>query len=239
MLKSFNLNEQETDLLIRVLKEWYCLNNDKDLFTPQVNKLLIKINTTNFKLPAYLYRAYSFEKEEDYKKFIDGAFKRIEHPNKDYESWTSSLVVAKKYMPGGEGQLNKNATIGLLLKIPKFDYEDRIKFSIENLFKVYQDRKVLFSEMFSYMSKDVLQKIKIGNLSKQDILEFQHSIPGLVRAISEFEYMIGPLDYPQPETVEVCGTEDYPFRVLTFDEIKGVTYRHRRAEERKRVKRKK
>ena len=43
MLKSFSLNQNETDLLIRVLKEWYCLNNDSNLFTPQVNKLLLKI----------------------------------------------------------------------------------------------------------------------------------------------------------------------------------------------------
>ena len=228
MLKSFNLNQNETDLLIKILKEWYCLNNDTDLFTPQVNKLLLKINSMNFKLPQYLYRAYSFEKEEDYKKFIDSSFKRIAHPTKDYESWTSSLAVARRYMPGGEGQLNKNAKIGIILKIPRFDFEDRIKFSIENLFKQYSDRKVLFTEMFSYMSKDLMQKIKTGYLSKQDILEFQHSIPGLVRAISEFEYMIGPLDYPQPEMVEKCGIQDTPYRYLTMDEIRGMTIRHKR-----------
>ena len=228
MLKSFNLNQNETDLLIKVLKEWYCLNNDINLFTPQVNKLLLKINSMNFKLPTYLYRAYSFEKEEDYKKFIDGSFKRIAHPTKDYESWTSSLAVARRYMPGGEGQLNKNAKIGIILKIPRFDFEDRIKFSIENLFKQYSDRKILFTELFSYMSKDILQKIKIGNLSKQDILEFQHSIPGLVRAISEFEYMIGPLDYPKPECIELIGIENVPFRYISENEIKGLNIRHKR-----------
>ena len=228
MLKSFNLNQNETDLLIKILKDWYCLNNDSNLFTPPVNKLLLKINSMNFKLPQYLYRAYSFEKEEDYKKFIDSSFKRIAHPTKDYESWTSSLAVARRYMPGGEGQLNKNAKIGIILKIPRFDFEDRIKFSIENLFKNYSDRKILFSELFGYMSKDILQKIKVGNLSKQDILEFQHSIPGLVRAISEFEYMIGPLDYPKPECIELIGIENVPFRYISENEIKGLNIRHKR-----------
>lgn len=182
----------------------------------------------NFKLPTYLYRAYSFEKEEDYKKFIDSSFKRIAHPTKDYESWTSSLAVARRYLPGGEGQLNKNAKIGIILKIPRFDFEDRIKFSIENLFKQYSDRKILFTEMFSYMSKDLMQKIKTGYLSKQDILEFQHSIPGLVRAISEFEYMIGPLDYPKPECIELIGIENIPFRYISENEIKGLNIRHKR-----------
>lgn len=233
MLKSFNLNQNETDLLIRVLKEWYCLNNDSNLFTPQVNKLLLKINSMNFKLPSYLYRAYSFETKKDYDNFINNAKKRIAHPSKDYESWTSSLTVAKRYMPGGEGQLNKNAKIGIILKIPRFDFEDRIKFSIENLFKQYSDRKILFTELFSYMSKDLLQKIKNGNLSKQDILEFQHSIPGLVRAISEFEYMIGPLDYPQPEMVQIIGIDDTPFRYITPDEIKGANIRAKRRKTKK------
>lgn len=228
MLKSFNLNQNETDLLIKILKDWYCLNKDTDLFTPQVNKLLLKINSMNFKLPSYLYRAYSFETKKDYDNFINNAEKRIAHPSKDYESWTSSLTVAKRYMPGGEGQLNKNAKIGIILKIPRFDFEDRIKFSIENLFKNYSDRKILFSELFSYMSKDILQKIKIGNLSKQDILEFQHSIPGLVRAISEFEYMIGPLDYPKPECIELIGIENIPFRYISENEIKGLNIRHKR-----------
>ena len=77
MLKSFNLNQNETDLLIKILKDWYCLNKDTDLFTPQVNKLLLKINSMNFKLPNYLYRAYSFEKEEDYKKFKDAALSAV------------------------------------------------------------------------------------------------------------------------------------------------------------------
>lgn len=228
MLKSFNLNQNETDLLIKILKDWYCLNNDSNLFTPPVNKLLLKINSMNFKIPSYLYRAYSFERKEDYNNFINNAEKRIAHPSKDYESWTSSLTVAKRYMPGGEGQLNKNAKIGIILKIPRFDFEDRIKFSIENLFKNYSDRKILFSELFSYMSKDILQKIKIGNLSKQDILEFQHSIPGLVRAISEFEYMIGPLDYPKPECIELIGIENVPFRYISENEIKGLNIRHKR-----------
>ena len=228
MLKSFNLNQNETDLLIKILKDWYCLNNDSNLFTPPVNKLLLKINSMNFKLPQYLYRAYSFETKKDYNNFIDNAEKRIAHPSKDYESWTSSLTVAKRYMPGGEGQLNKNAKIGIILKIPRFDFEDRIKFSIENLFKNYSDRKILFSELFGYMSKDILQKIKVGNLSKQDILEFQHSIPGLVRAISEFEYMIGPLDYPKPECIELIGIENVPFRYISENEIKGLNIRHKR-----------
>ena len=228
MLKSFNLDERETNLLIKILKDWYCLNDDSELFTPQVNNLIMKINKMYYKLPAYLYRAYSFEHQKDYDKFIAGAEKRIAHPTKDYESWTSSLAVAEKYMPGGEAQLNKKAKIGIILKIPRFDFEDRIKFSIENLFKQYSDRKILFAEMFSYMSKDILEKIKYGNLTKQDILTFQHSIPGLVRAISEFEYMIGPLDYPQPQCVKLIGVQDIPFRYLSNIDIIGMNKRHQR-----------
>ena len=233
MLKSFNLDQRETDLLIKVLKEWYCLNNDEDLFTPQVNKLLFKINTMNFKLPQYLYRAYSFEHLKDYNNFIKGAEKRIAHPTKSYESWTASYAVAEKYLPGGEAQLNKKAKFGIILKIPKFDFEDRIKFSIENLFKQYSDRKILFNEMFRYMSRDLMEKIKYGNLSKQDILDFQYTIPGLVRAVSEFEYLLGPLDYPQPECVKLVGINDIPFRYITEDEIQGMNKRRQRSLERK------
>ena len=228
MLKYFNLTEDETVLLIKVLKEWYCLNNDSELFSPRVNKLLLKINSMNFKLPQYLYRSYSFEREEDIKKFIDGAFKRIAHPSKDYESWTSSEKIARKYMPGGESQLNKNAKYGIMLRIPRFDYQDRIKFSIENLFKEYNDRKILFNELFKYLSKDLMRSLKDGNLSTKDIQEFQHIIPGMVRAISEYEYMIGPLDYPSPITVATVGIPEEPFRYITMDEIKGYNVRRRR-----------
>ena len=203
MLKTFNLNENETALLVKVLKEWYCLNKDENLFTPQVNKLLLKINSMYFKLPNYLYRAYSFKTEKDLNNFLKQAETKISHPYKDYESWTSSINVAKKYAPGGENQLNSEYKYGVILKIPRFDFEDRIKFSIENLFKEYKDRKILFGELFSYMSKDILKKIKDGNLSKQDIQAFQYSIPGLVRAISEFEYMIGPIDYPEAIIFEI------------------------------------
>lgn len=203
MLKSFNLNQNETDLLIKILKEWYCLNNDTNLFTPQVNKLLLKINFMNFKLPQYLYRAYSFKTEKELNSFLKQAETRLCHPKKDYESWTSSINVAKKYAPGGENQFNSEYKYGVILKIKRFHFEDRIKFSIENLFRDYKDRKILFGELFSYMSKDILKKIKDGNLSKQDIQAFQHSIPGLVRAISEFEYMIGPMDYPEVIIFEI------------------------------------
>ena len=228
MLKYFNLTEDETVLLIKVLKEWYCLNNDSELFSPRVNKLLLKINSMNFKLPQYLYRSYSFEREEDIKKFIDGAFKRIAHPSKDYESWTSSEKVAKRYMPGGEAQLNKNAKYGVILRIPRFDFQDRIKFSIENLFKEYNDRKILFNELFKYLSSGLMKNLRDGNLSTKDIVEFQHIIPGMVRAISEFEYMIGPLDYPNPITVATVGIEEEPFRYITADEIKGLNVRRKR-----------
>ena len=202
MLKSFNLNQNETTLLVKVLKEWYCLNKDENLFTPQVNKLLLKINSMYFKLPNYLYRAYSFKTEKDLNNFLKQAETKISHPYKDYESWTSSLPVAKKYAPGGENQLTSDNKYGVILKIKRFHFEDRIKFSIENLFRNYSDRKLLFSELFAYLSKDIMKKLKDSNLSKQDILVFQHTIPGLVRAISEFEYMLSELDYPEFEIVE-------------------------------------
>jgi hypothetical protein len=203
MLKTFNLNENETALLIKVLKEWYCLNNDSELFTPRVNKLLLKINSMHFKLPSNLYRSYSFKTEKDLNNFLKQAETKISHPSKDYESWTSSLTVAKKYAPGGENQLTSDNKYGVILKIKRFHFEDRIKFSIENLFRTYSDRKILFSEMFGYLSKDIMRKLKDSNLTKQDILAFQHTIPGLVRAISEFEYMLSELDYPEFEIIEI------------------------------------
>ena len=232
--KNYNLTNDDLNLLLKVLKQWYCLNDDSGLFTPQVEKLLLKINTTNYSLPQYLYRAYSFETKKDYDNFVKGSHVKIKHPTKDYESWTSSLAVAKNYMPGADAQLNKKAQYGLLIRIPRFDFQDRIKFSMENLFKTPQDRNIFFNEMFQYLSKELMLKIKMDALTKQDILSFEHYIPGLVRAVTEKEYMLGPLDYPQPQTVMVCGPKDVymdqePYASMTPDDIKGMTIRHRRA----------
>ena len=196
MLKYFNLNEDETVLLIKVLKDWYCLNDDSELFTPRINKLLLKINTHNFKLPSTLFRAYSFNSKEALNSFLRAAKTKLKHPSKDYESWTSSPRVAESYFPGGEYQLNKDSKHGVILKINRNTFQDRIRFSIENLFSEAKDKKIFFTEVFRYLSKDLLLNIKNGNLTKKDIREFQHIIPGLVRAISEYEYLLEPIDYP-------------------------------------------
>ena len=113
------------------------------------------------------------------------------------------------------------------------DYDNGINFitynnSIENLFKEYSDRKILFNALFQYLSKDLMRSLKDGNLSTKDIQEFQHIIPGMVRAISEYEYMIGPLDYPSPITVATVGIPEEPFRYITMDEVKGYNVRRRR-----------
>ena len=231
--KNYSLTPDDLNLLLKVLKQWYCLNDDSGLFTPQINKLLMKINLMNYSLPQYLYRAYSFETEKQYQDFIDKSHVQIKHPTKDYESWTSSVSVAKQYLPGGDAQLNKNNEYGIIIKIPRSDFIDRIKFSMENLFKVPQDRNIFFNEMFQYLSKELMLKIKMDCLIKSDILEFQHTIPGLVRAVTEKEYMLGPLDYPQPQTVTVVGPKDIymnpePYATLTKEDIKGMTIRARR-----------
>ena len=231
--KNYSLTPDDLNLLLKVLKQWYCLNDDSSLFTPQVNKLLLKINLMNYSLPQYLYRAYSFETKKQYQDFIDKSHTKIKHPTKDYESWSSSLSIAKQYLPGGDAQINKNNEYGIIIKIPRSDFQDRIKFSMENLFKVPQDRTIFFNEMFQYLSKELMLKIKSDVLTKKDILEFQHTIPGLVRAITEKEYMLSELDYPQPQTVIVVGPKDVymnqePYAALTKDDIKGMTIRARR-----------
>ena len=194
--QKYNLNGKEIDQLLYVLKQWYCLNDDTDLFTPQTNKLLLKINTHNFKLPSALFRAYSFTSKEALNSFLKAAETKLKHPSKDYESWTSSPRVAEAYFPGGEFQLNKDSKYGVILKINRNTFQDHIKFSIENLFSGSQDKKIFFGEVFKYLSKDLLLNIKNGDLTKKDIQDFQHVIPGLVRAISEFEYLLEPIDYP-------------------------------------------
>lgn len=219
----FNLNLNEIDQLINIIKQWYCLNNDKDLFTNNTKKLIMKINLHNFRLPQYLYRAYSFKTQKELDDFLKGSNTKLSHPFKDYESWSSSLKVAESYYPGGQYQLNKDNKYGVILKIKQSVFHDKIKFSLENLFgskdpttvgnTIGTDKKIFFNAIFQYLSNNLLDTIKAKGpegISKQDIQDFQYVIPGLVRAVSEYEYLTEPLDYPQPIVVKITDKKLIP-----------------------------
>lgn len=222
----YKLDLKEIDQLINIIKQWYCLNNDADLFTQRTKKLLNKINFHNFRVPQYLYRAYSFNTQKDLDQFLKGAQTKLKHPVKDYESWTSSIKVAESYYPGGEYQLNKDAKYGVILKIKSSVFQDRIKFSLENLFgsnidnekeikgnSATTDKKIFFNAVFQYLSGKILDTIKSKGpeaLSKQEIQDFQYIIPGLVRSVSEYEYLLEPLDYPQPLIVKITDKKLIP-----------------------------
>lgn len=219
----YNFNLNEIDQLLNIIKQWYCLNDDTNLFTDKTKKLIIKINLHNFRLPQYLYRAYSFKTQSDLDSFLKGSNTKLSHPTKDYESWTSSMKVAESYYPGGQYQLNKENKYGVILKIKQSVFQDKIKFSLENLFGSQNpgfsgntsnlDKKIFFNAVFQYLSNKLLDTIKNKGpegLTKQEIQDFQYSIPGLVRAVSEYEYLTEPLDYPQPLVVKITDKKLIP-----------------------------
>lgn len=197
-----NLDTKDLDLLLKLLKQWYCLNDDTNLFSKSMHNLMLKIRAHNVKVPTTLYRAYSFETKEQLENFKKTITIKIEHPRKDYESWTSSLNIAERYMPGSDYVINKNAKYGILLAINKKDFEHNIKFTIEDLFSSVKDRNNFFKTCFKYLSSIMLSKMKENNFGKKDIEEFQYNIPGIVRAITEKEYLLDKLDYPTPIIVK-------------------------------------
>jgi hypothetical protein len=193
-----NLNEKEFNLLLKLIKQWYCQNDDTSLFSKGMDNLLVKIRANQVKIPNYLYRAYSFQTKEDLNNFKKTMTIKIEHPNKDYESWTSKQSIAERYMPQSEYNLNRNSKYGILIRISSGDFIDNIKFTIEDLFSEKNDKNLFFKFCFSYLSSKMLEKIKEKNFNQKDIEEFQYIIPGLVRAVTESEYLLDKLIHPKP-----------------------------------------
>lgn len=200
-----NLNEKEFDLLLKLITQWYCKNDDTNLFSKVMHDLMLKIRAHNVKIPETLYRAYSFETKEDLIKFRKGISTKISHPTKDYESWTTSRSIAERYLPGSEYVLNKNTKFGILLALNKSDFEYNIKFTIEDLFSDKNDRNKFFKTCFSYLSTKMLSKIKDNNFNRKDIEEFQYTIPGIVRAVTEKEYLIEEIKNPFPTIIKEVG----------------------------------
>ena len=87
-----------------------------------------------FNSPSYLYRGISFEND----KLKDEALKKmkelgvLKHPTKDYDSWTSSLDIAKEYAFGDKASHKGKAN--LILKVPYQSIEDSLLFTSEYLF---------------------------------------------------------------------------------------------------------
>lgn len=211
------LDQKELEALLYFIKQWYCKNDDTGLFDKTKRGRLITSILGNFdykehKLPEYLYRSYSFETKKelnDFRSKIIPGKTLLSHPHKDYESWTSDRKIAEKYLPGGESMIDeaKQREHGIMLKISKDDYIDSIFFSMDFVFNNQIEKKKFLPFIFKYLSKDILNNIKENKSVQNQIKDMQYLIPGIVRAITESEYILSELVDSSPEVVKQITTK--------------------------------
>lgn len=186
------ISSQNLILLHQIISRWYSENKEPNPKTLAFIKS-IDYNHT-WEEPKTLYRGFSFDNPQTKNQIIKDIKNRtLKHPTKKIESWTSSLAIAKTYATGPD-------TNTLLISIPFSDVKDHILFSIEYLFTGKNDTrgikqkqqffKMQVNNQMSLLLKDIKNKnYKPGQFS--DTLKgLEIFIPGLVRALTEFEYII-------------------------------------------------
>ena len=202
-----------TDLsyLERILKEWYCDNSDA-LFTDKRKPLMNYLRglgkdpntyTDLFTAPDYLYRAITFEtkqqKESMLKKMKETGV--LKHPTKNYDSWTSSEEVAMDYYNGPKASYPNG--FGVILKVPHSAINEKILFTAEVLFTGKNDKtgRVLkqkfFRKILNNKLNNLVTDLKESRYQKNQwdntIKDMEKLIPGLSRALTEFEYILEPI----------------------------------------------
>lgn len=215
------LKENEFNAFLHFIKQWYCKNDDTGLFDKTNRGKLIKSiindfvpnNVNNSKdTPEYLYRSYSFKTKEEFTNFINKIIPNktiLSHPYKDYESWTSDIKIAEKYLPHGDSMIDstKENEYGIMLKLSKEDFKDAIVFSTEYVFNDKIEKNKFLPLVFKYLSKKLLDKIKDSKQVENDIVELQFLIPGVVRAITESEYILSEMNNVSPIIIRRITTK--------------------------------
>ena len=204
------ISERDLTYLETILKEWYC-NNSDSLFTKKNSNIMKymkniaeELNSFNkFNPPEFLYRGISFEdsktKEQMVKTMKDSGI--LKHPTKDYDSWTSSLDIAEEYVFGDKASHQGGAN--LILKVPYQCIEDSLLFTSEYLFTgedTTESRRIkqqFFRKILNNKLNGLVQDIKTKKYQKNQwdttIKDMEKLIPGLSRALTEFEYILKPI----------------------------------------------
>ena len=231
------LKENEFNAFLHFIKQWYCKNDDTGLFDKSNRGKLIKSiindfvpnNIENSKdTPEFLYRSYSFKTKEDFGNFIrkiKPGNTTLSHPYKDYESWTSDRKIAEKYLPNGESMIDstKENEHGIMLKISKKDFSEYIIFSTEYVFNDKIEKRKFLPLVFKYLSKNLLNKIRDSKQVEKDIEEIQYLIPGVVRSITESEYILSEMKNVSPEIVRRIPTKgSEPKTIQENEEVLGA-----------------
>ena len=230
------LKENEFNAFLHFIKQWYCKNDDTGLFDKTNRGKLIKSiindfvpnNVNNSKdTPEYLYRSYSFKTKEDFANFINKIIPGktiLSHPYKDYESWTSDIKIAEKYLPHGDSMIDstKENEHGIMLKISKDDFKDAIVFSTEYVFNDKIEKNKFLPFVFKYLSRKLLDKIKDSKPVENDIEELQFLIPGVVRSITESEYILSEMHNVSPIIIRRITTKGNPSTIQENEEVLGA-----------------
>ena len=204
------ISEKDLTLLENIIKEWYTNNSDKLFASKNSNIMKYMRNISKqldsfrkFNSPSYLYRGISFEND----KLKDEALKKmkeqgvLKHPTKDYDSWTSSEEVAMEYCTGPKAAHPDGPYV--ILKVPHSAINENILFTIEVLFTGKDDktgrimkqkffRKILNNKLNSLVS-DLKESRYQKNQWDNTIKDMEKLIPGLSRALTEFEYILKPV----------------------------------------------
>ena len=204
------ISEKDLTLLENIIKEWYTNNSDKLFASKNSNIMKYMRNISKqldsfrkFNPPEFLYRGISFEdsktKEQMVKTMKDSGI--LKHPTKDYDSWTSSLDIAKEYAFGDKASHKGKAN--LILKVPYQSIEDSLLFTSEYLFtgedttESRQIKQQFFRKILNNKLNGLVQDIKTKKYQKNQwdttIKDMEKLIPGLSRALTEFEYILKPI----------------------------------------------
>ena len=207
------ISEKDLTLLENIIKEWYTNNSDKLFASKNSNIMkymksiaeqLNELDSFNkFTPPEFLYRGISFEDSKTKAQMVKTMKESgvLKHPTKDYDSWTSSLDIAKEYAFGDKASHKGKAN--LILKVPYQSVEDALLFTSEYLFtgedtkesrRIKQQffRKILNNKL-NGLVQDIKNKRYLKNQWDSTIKDMEKLIPGLSRALTEFEYILKPI----------------------------------------------
>ena len=211
--KTVTLPSKDLTHLERILKEWYCDNSDA-LFTDKRKPLMVYLNslakdpniyTDLFMAPEFLYRAISFETNQQKSDMLKNMKEsgQLKHPTKDYDSWSSSKEVAECYAFGDKAYHKGKDRAHVILQIPYIGLEDELLFTCEYLFtgEDTKESRILkqrfLRKILNNKLNNLVRDIKSANYKKNQwdatIQDISNITPGLSRALTEFEYILKPV----------------------------------------------
>jgi len=192
-----NLSDEEFETLIKILRDWYyhAIPFETQIQKNKIElpKLLKKITNVQTNHPPYIYRALSFQSKTDFDQVVKELNKGIiQRNNSEYTSWTSSKKIAYSFLPGGDYTLNnKYSKYGILIKLPKGIYKDKILFTTEGLFKSDKEKLDFLKILLVYTHKKNLKMITAANSIKHiNQSDFFGAAHGGFYAAEENEYIL-------------------------------------------------